>query len=55
MVRTPQRQFETEILAEFRSLHAELEIYFSETVDHLIHSAMHSDGDDAGLEAAQLT
>ncbi len=55
MVRAPRQRFDTEIWREFSDLHSELHIYFGETVDHLIRSAMKSDGDDSGLEAAQLT
>ena len=54
MVRAPRLRFDGEIWAEFSALHAELNIYFGATVDHLIHSAMKSDGDDSELEAAQL-
>jgi hypothetical protein len=55
MVRAPPERFDAEIWREFSALHTELNVYFGETVDHLIHSAMHSDGDDSGLEAVQLT
>jgi hypothetical protein len=55
MVRAPRERFDAEIWREFSGLHAELNVYFAETVDHLIHSAMKSDGDDSGLEAAQIT
>lgn len=55
MVRASRERFEEEIWREFSALHAELNIYFAETVDHLIHSAMKSDGDDNGLDAGQLT
>lgn len=55
MVRALRDRFDAEIWREFGALHTELNVYFGETVDHLIHSAMHSDGDDSALEAAQLT
>ena len=55
MVRAPRERFDAEIWREFSALHMELNVYFGETVDHLIHSAMHSDGDDSGLDAVQLT
>jgi hypothetical protein len=55
MVRAARRRFDAEIWPEFSDLHTELQIYIAETVDHLIHSAMHSDGDDSGLETPQLT
>ncbi len=55
MVRALRERFDFEIWPEFSALHTELNVYFAETVDHLIHSAMKSDGDDSGLEAAQLT
>ena len=55
MVRAARERFDVEIWREFSALHAELNVYFAETVDHFIHSAMKSDGDDSGLEASQLT
>jgi hypothetical protein len=55
MVRASRERFDAEIWQEFSALHTELNVYFAETVDHLIHSAMKSDGDDSGLEAAQIT
>lgn len=55
MVRAPRERFDNEILREFNALHAELNVYFAETVDHLIRSAMKSDGDDSELEAVQIT
>ena len=54
IVRSPRRHFDRVVWPEFSSLHTELEIYFGETVDHLIHTAMHSDGDDSALEQAYL-
>lgn len=53
MVRAPQHLLDQVVWVEFRNLQAELEAYFQETVDHLITAAMHSDGDDSGLEVAQ--
>jgi hypothetical protein len=55
MVRSARARFHAEVWPEFTSLHSELQSYFAETVEHLIHSAMHSDGDDSGLETAQLS
>ncbi len=55
MVRAREQDFDRVVWPEFSSLHTELEFYFEETVDHLITDAMRSDGDDIGLEAAQLT
>lgn len=55
MARAPRERFEQEIWREFSALHAELNIYFADTVDHLIQSAMKSDGDDTGLDASQIT
>lgn len=54
MVRTSERFFDDVVWAEFSNLQAELGIYFEETVEHLIRTAMHSDGDDSALEVAQL-
>lgn len=53
-VRTSQRFLDEVIWTEFSVLQTELEIYFEETVDHLIKAAMHSDGDDSSLEVRQL-
>lgn len=50
MVRARASEFERTVLAGFQTLHAELEAYFNETVDHLIADAMKSDGDDATLD-----
>jgi len=55
MVRARERDFDRVVWPEFSALHTELEFYFEETVDHLITDAMRSDGDDSGLEVAQLT
>ena len=55
MVRAPQSRFDAVVWREFSGLHTELEIYFGETVDHLIQTAMKSDGDDSRLDAGQLT
>jgi len=49
MVRVPERFFDDVVWAEFSSLQTELEIYFEETADHLIRTAMRSDGDDSTL------
>ena len=49
MVRASRERFDAEIWQEFSALHTELNVYFAETVDHLIHSAMKSDGDDSGV------
>lgn len=54
MVRTSERFFDDVVWAEFSDLQSELGIYFEETVEHLIRTAMHSDGDDSTLEVAQL-
>ncbi len=54
MVRTSERFFDDVVWAEFSRLQTELEIYFEETVDHLISTSMHADGDDSTLEMAQL-
>lgn len=53
MVRAAQGVIDR-VWAEFSALHTELAVYFEETVDHLIMQAMHSDGDDSGLEAVRL-
>jgi hypothetical protein len=54
MVRASERFFDDVIWPEFSGLQSELSIYFEETVEHLIRTAMHSDGDDSTLEVAQL-
>ncbi len=54
MVRVSRSFFDHVVWAEFSSLQTELNLYFEETVDHLIRTAMHSDGDDSGLELAQI-
>jgi hypothetical protein len=54
MVRARERDFDGQVWPEFSALHTELAFYFEEMVDHLITDAMRSDGDDSGLEAAQL-
>lgn len=54
MVRISERFFDDVVWAEFSRLQTELEIYFEETVDHLISAAMHSDGDDSTIEMVQL-
>ena len=54
MVRVHQSSFERTVGEEFRMLHRELTVYFSEMVDHLIADAMSSDGDDETLEQRRL-
>jgi hypothetical protein len=54
MVRVQERAFDRLVWAEFSRLQTALELYFEETVDHLITEAMHSDGDDSTLEALQI-
>lgn len=54
MVRTPEKFFDKVVWAEFSKLHTELMFYFEDTVEHLISSAMQSDGDDSALEVPQL-
>jgi len=54
MVRTPERFFDAVIWVEFSSLQTELTAYFEETVEHLIATAMGSDGDDSALAMVQL-
>ena len=55
MVRTSEKFFNNVIWAEFSNLQTELEMYFEETVEHLIRTEMHSDGDDETLEMVQLS
>lgn len=50
MVRAPERQFDRQVWPEFSMLQRELEAYFETMVDHLITTAMHSDGDDSALD-----
>lgn len=54
MVRVQERAFDRRVWAEFSGLQTALELYFEETVDHLITEAMHSDGDDSALEAVRI-
>jgi hypothetical protein len=54
MVRVQEGAFDRVVWAEFSRLQTALELYFEETVDHLITEAMHSDGDDSTLEALQI-
>lgn len=54
MARAPKTMLEDVIWAEFSSLQKELEVYFEDTVEHLISSVMHADGDDSDLTARQL-
>lgn len=51
-VRAEKLFVETVLWPEFSDLQTALEVYFQETVDHLIDNAMRSDGDDSGLETA---
>ncbi len=54
MVRVQEGAFDRLVWPEFSHLQTALELYFEETVDHLITGAMHSDGDDSTLEAARI-
>jgi hypothetical protein len=54
MVRVHERAFDRLVWPEFSHLQTALELYFEETVDHLITEAMHSDGDDSTLEALEI-
>jgi hypothetical protein len=54
MVRVHERTFDRVVWPEFSHLQTALELYFEETVDHLITEAMRSDGDDSKLEAAMI-
>ena len=54
MVNVQQSAFEQTVMAEFKTLHAELVAYFKDTVDHLIADAMKSDGEDGNLERPQI-
>ena len=54
MVRTGEQFFDEVIWSEFSKLQSELGIYFEETVEHLIRTVMHADGDDSTLEMVQL-
>jgi hypothetical protein len=54
VVRGYKPRIDATVWREFTALHAELAIYFAETVDHLIQTAMRSDGDDAALAPTQL-
>lgn len=49
MVRVSETFFDQAIYPEFCELQAELVSYFQETTDHLIKTALHSDGDDSDL------
>jgi len=51
MARAPKAMLEDVIWAEFSELQEELNGYFTETVDHLIKTAMGSDGDDSDMQA----
>lgn len=54
MVRISWSFFDHVVWAEFSGLQTELNIYFEETVDHLIRTAMHSDGDDSTLDLVKI-
>lgn len=54
MVRACERDFDRAVWPEFNRLQTELELYFEETVDHLVTTAMRSDGDDSDLQAARM-
>lgn len=54
MVNAPEALVDEAIWPEFTALQRELVEYFEETVDHLISTAMRSDGDDSNLEAKLL-
>lgn len=54
MVRARERDFDRAVWPEFSRLQTELELYFEETVDHLVTTAMRSDGDDSDLQAARM-
>lgn len=53
MVRAPRQLFDRLVWVEFCELQTALEAYFEMTVDHLIATALHSDGDDTALETAR--
>ena len=55
MVRTSEKFFDDVVWSEFSNLQTELESYLEETVEHLIRTEMHSDGDDETLEMVQLS
>lgn len=50
MVRAAEKPFDRLVWAEFSSLHEELVGYFEATVDYLVSTAMHADGDDSHLD-----
>lgn len=54
VVRAPRTLLDDVLMPEFGRLQHELTHYFSETVDHLIATAMKSDGDDDVPEQGQL-
>ena len=54
VVRAPRALLDDALLPEFSRLQHELTHYFTETVDHLIATAMQSDGDDNVPEQGQL-
>lgn len=49
-IRADERFVTAVLWPEFSELQTALEVYFQETVDHLIAEAMRSDGDDSELE-----
>lgn len=54
VVRAPRSLLDDALLPEFSRLQHELSHYFAEVVDHLIATAMQSDGDDDVPEQRQL-
>jgi hypothetical protein len=54
MARVNEGMFDSLVWPEFSHLQTALELYFEETVDHLVTEAMRSDGDDSKLEATQI-
>jgi len=54
MVNAPRTFLEKVVWAEFSDLQEELSRYFEETTDHLISTAMGSDGDDSDIQARRL-
>ncbi len=54
MVNGPRGLLENVVWAEFSELQTELARYFEETTDHLISTAMGSDGDDTNIESKRL-
>lgn len=54
MVRGRERDFDRAVWPEFNRLRTELELYLEETVDHLVTTAMRSDGDNCDLQATRM-